>query len=194
VLPDCGSSAESPLLHFAARSLAHAGYRVSVLAWPVGRPPGLVAGRVAGQEVRHQAGRDVVRLVAEAGVELDDVAPGGVVLVAAALASHAIPWAAEHRVPGIWLAPVLTDPAVRAALPALPAGSLLVGGTADPSWDGAAAASSGLPVLQLADADGCLEIPGDVPRSIATLARVSAAISETLGVHRPVAAARAAHR
>jgi hypothetical protein len=163
LLPGRGYGPQLPLLYFARRCLTDIGRQVRALEWPEG-----------------ELGPDcVVRVLREAVDEM----PGDLsdlVLLAKSLGTHAIPWAAEHGVPGIWLTPMLQVPAVRAALPALPPGSLLVGGTADPSWDGEIAAASGLPVLQLEGADHCLEIPGDVHRSVATLARVVAAVSDTL--------------
>jgi hypothetical protein len=105
---------------------------------------------------------------------------GELVVIAASLGSYAVPWAADNGVPGVWIAPVLDDVEVTTDLPRLPVGSLIVGGTADPSWDGAGAASSGVPVLQLEDADGDLQVPGDVRRSLAALATVTSAVAETL--------------
>jgi hypothetical protein len=163
ILPGRGYGPQLPLLYYGRRCLVDAGRQVQTLQWPSG---GL--------------GADcVVRVLGEAVGAL----PGGstdLVLLGKSMGTHAIPWAAEHGVPGIWLTPLLQAPAVRDALPSLPSGSLLVGGTADPTWDREVAASSGLPVLQLEGADHGLEIPGDVHRTIATLARVVAAISDTL--------------
>jgi hypothetical protein len=166
LLPGRGDGPHLPLLYFTRRCLTDTGREVRALQWPAG-----------------ELGPDgVVRVVAEAVEEL----PGGsadLVLLAKSLGTHAIPWAAEHGVPGIWLTPLLQVPAVRDALPALPAGSLLVGGTADPTWDGEVAAASGLPVLQLEGADHSLELPGDVHRTVAMLARVVTAVSDTLSPH-----------
>jgi hypothetical protein len=163
LLPGRGGGTDLPLMHYAHRCLVEAGRVVQVLQSPKGDP----------------SARDVVRLVSEAASAL----PGGlddVVVLAKSGGTQAIPWAAEHGVRGIWLTPMLQSPVVRAALPKLPPGSLIVGGTADPTWDGEVAATSGLPVLQIDGADHCLEIPGDVRRSVAALTRVVNAISETL--------------
>jgi hypothetical protein len=163
LLPGRGIGTDGPLLHYAHRCLVEAGRAVQVLPWPKG----------------DLSAREVVKLVTEAAATV----PGGLddlVVLAKSGGTQAIPWAAEHGVRGIWLTPMLQVPAVRAALPKLPPGSLLVGGTADPTWDGEAAAVSGLPVLQIDGADHCLEIPGDVRRSVSALNRVVTAISETL--------------
>jgi len=163
LLPGRGDGPHSPLLHFARRCLVEAGRDVRALQWPRGE---------VGAE-------DVVRLVAEAAERVPG-GPGQLVLLAKSLGTLAIPWAAEHGVRGIWLTPLLQVPAVRAALSALPPGSLLAGGTADPTWDGDVAAASGLPVLQIEGGDHGLEIPGDVQRSLAALGRVVTAVSDTL--------------
>jgi hypothetical protein len=163
LLPGRSDGNDSPLMHYAHRCLVEAGRVVEVLRPPKGEP----------------SARDVVKLVSDAAAAL----PGGlddVIILAKSGGTQAIPWAAEHGVRGIWLTPTLQSPAVRNALPKLPPGSLIVGGTADPTWDGEAAATSGLPVLQIDGADHFLEIPGDVRRSVAALTRVVNAISETL--------------
>ncbi|HEY6793090.1 MAG TPA: hypothetical protein VI248_00230 [Kineosporiaceae bacterium] len=163
LLPGRAYGPQFPLLYYARRCLADAGRHVQALEWPSGElAPGCV-----------------VRMLQEAVDRLPD-GPRDLVLLAKSTGTHAIPWAAEHGVPGIWLTPLLQVPAVRAALPSLPAGSLLVGGTADPTWDGEVAAASGLPVLQLEGADHNLELPGHVHRSLAALARVVTAVSDTL--------------
>jgi len=163
LLPGRGYGSQQPLLHFTRRCLVEAGREVHMLQWPKG----------------DVGADDVVRLVEEAAARLPG-RPSDLVLLAKSLGTLAIPWAAEHGVRGIWLTPLLQVDAVREALPSLPHGSLLAGGTADPSWDGEVAAASGLPVLQLEGGDHSLEIPGDVQRSIAALARVVTAVSDTL--------------
>ncbi len=66
---------------------------------------------------------------------LDSKAPPAprTIVVGKSIGSLAIGWAAEHRLPGIWLTPLLHLDDVRTALAGAPR-SLLVGGTADESW------------------------------------------------------------
>ena len=163
LLPGRGYGPQQPLLHFARRCLVEAGCEVHTLTWPKG-----------------EVGADVVvALVEEAAARLPG-RPSDLVLLAKSLGTLAIPWAAQYGVRGIWLTPLLQVPEIRAALGSLPAGSLLAGGTADATWDGDVAAASGLPVLQIEGGDHLLEIPGDVHRSVAALARVVTAVSDTV--------------
>jgi hypothetical protein len=168
LLPGRGYGPHQPLLHYARRCLVEAGREVRILQWPKGDVDADTVVRLVEEEVAALPGRT------------GSPGNGRLVLLAKSMGTLAIPWAAEHGVPGIWLTPLLHVPAVRAALPFLPPGSLLAGGTGDPSWDGDVAAASGLPVLQIEGGDHALEIAGDVHRSISALARVVTAVSDTL--------------
>ena len=63
----------------------------------------------------------------------------------------------------VWLTPLLTDPEIVAALRARSAPSLFVGGTNDPSWDGAVARELG-GAVELDGADHGLARLEDAPR------------------------------
>jgi len=102
--------------------------------------------------------------------------------VGKSIGSLVLPAAAELAVPGIWLTPLISEtegnPATRRALATiadtrLP--TLLVGGTADVTRDGAAARRAGT-VYEVARADHALEIPGDWQASLAALAQVATAV------------------
>src|SRR5690348_6548714 len=60
-------------------------------------------------------------------------------IVGKSLGTNAATIAAERGLPGIWLTPLLRDDVVVTALRAASAPQLLIGGTADPLWDGAVA-------------------------------------------------------
>ncbi len=106
-------------------------------------------------------------------------------LVTKSLTSLAARAAAERALPAVWLTPLISDvhpdaPAVVAGLRASRAATLLVGGTADVSWDGATARAA-VPhatVLEIADADHVLQVPGDLERSLAALATVARAVGD----------------
>jgi hypothetical protein len=73
-------------------------------------------------------------------------------VVAKSLTTLLTGWAADRSLRGIWLTPLLPDEACVEGLRRRTAAALLVGGTDDPSWDGALARELG-EVLELAGAD-----------------------------------------
>ena len=101
-----------------------------------------------------------------------------VVLVTKSLTSRAVGVAAERHLPGIWLTPLLHNDAVAAGFSSLQAPALLVGGTADESWDGGVARAAGHEVLELEGADHALQIPGDPLASVDSLRRAVHAMQE----------------
>lgn len=101
-----------------------------------------------------------------------------VVLVTKSITSRAVRIAAERSLPGIWLTPLLHNDEIAAGFSALQAPALLVGGTADESWDGAGARRSEHEVLELDGADHSLQIPGHPLASVDALRRVVARIDE----------------
>ena len=77
--------------------------------------------------------------------------------------------AAVVEVPAVWLTPLLHEPDVRDGIrpPAL-----LVGGTADPSWDRDAARGLGVDVLELEGVDHGLVVSGDPHASLDAMRRL----------------------
>jgi hypothetical protein len=65
----------------------------------------------------------------------------------------------------VWLTPLLHRPEVVEALARASAPFLLVGGTADPSWDGAVARRLTPHVLEVPDAHHGMLVPGPLARS-----------------------------
>ena len=110
------------------------------------------------------------------------------ILIAKSITSLAAPLAARLGLPAVWLTPLVRDagtsvsPAVVDGLAAASAPFLLIGGGADPSWDGARARSFALgEVLEIAEADHLLQIPGDVATSIDALRIITAAVADFIG-------------
>ena len=99
-------------------------------------------------------------------------------IVAKSLSTRAAALAAERSLPGVWLTPLLGDPECLAALERRTAPALLVGGTADPSWDGGVARRVSEDVLELEGADHGLGGPDGVESLLANLGRVAAAVGE----------------
>lgn len=93
-------------------------------------------------------------------------------LVTKSMASGAVGLAAERRLPGIWLTPLLHVEHVAAGFRQLGAPALLVGGTADESWAAETARRSGHEVLELEGADHSLQLPGDPLGSLDALRRI----------------------
>lgn len=101
-------------------------------------------------------------------------------VIGKSLGSRALPLVAKRGWSGIWLTPLLNHPEIVAGLKDIRAETLLIGGTADDSWNGSVAKSSGQQVLEIPGADHGLEIPGDPPASVRHLGEIVATISTFL--------------
>jgi hypothetical protein len=99
-----------------------------------------------------------------------------IMLVTKSLTSRAVNIARERRLPGIWLTPLLHDKEIATAFARLESPALLVGGTADESWDAAAARQPGHDVLELDGADHSLQLSRDPAGSVAVLRQVTEAV------------------
>jgi pimeloyl-ACP methyl ester carboxylesterase len=99
-------------------------------------------------------------------------------LIAKSLGTNAAILAAERCLPAVWLTPGLTSPWIVNALRQATAPFLMVGGTADPMWDSAAARSVSPHLLEIPSADHGMCVSGPMTESLAVLARVIAAIEE----------------
>jgi len=97
-------------------------------------------------------------------------------IVGKSLGTNAATIAAERDLSGIWLTPLVLDEVVAGALRAAKAPQLLIGGTADPLWDGAVARELSPHVLEVDGADHGMLIPGaPLARSAAVLGQVATA-------------------
>jgi hypothetical protein len=168
LLPGRGYGPQAPLLYYARLLLRSRGFTVRTVDWE--RVPGLDP--------------DDHRAVAAAAAE---ATAGADLVVGKSLGSLALPAAAERGLPGIWLTPLLGVEELRRAAARAAASTLLIGGTADPYWDGAAAAATGAAVFEVPGADHSLERPGDLDGTLAVLA----AVLERIGAQLDALAARA---
>jgi len=100
---------------------------------------------------------------------------GSTVVIGKSLGTHAAAGAAEHSLPAIWVTPLLTNRYVIDALSRSAAPFLLVGGTADPHWDGSVARALTPHVLELPDADHGLFVPGPLELSARNLGHLATA-------------------
>ncbi len=105
-------------------------------------------------------------------------------LIAKSLTSLAAPLAARLALPAVWLTPLIDADGTSVprlvvdGLAAASAPCLLVGGSADPSWDVVVARSvPRAEVLEISGADHLLQIPGDVAGSLDVLHRVVSAVA-----------------
>jgi hypothetical protein len=99
-------------------------------------------------------------------------------LVTKSITSRAVTIAVEQGLPGIWLTPLLHNDDIAVGFEQLSAPALLVGGTADESWDGEVARRAGHEVLELEGANHSLQIEGDPLASVDALRVVTARIDE----------------
>ena len=101
-------------------------------------------------------------------------------VIAKSLGTLAAALVAERSLPAVWLTPLLTVDWVVAALERATAPLLLVGGTADPSWDSAVAHRLSPHVLEVNGADHGMYVPGPLVGSVEVLGRVVVAVEEFL--------------
>jgi hypothetical protein len=138
VLPGRGYDADQPALRIVRDELLAVGRRVLTVSW-AGEPPA------------------PERVGALVHVLLHDLRPSFV--VAKSLTTLGLPAAADCDLAGIWLTPLLDVPEVGMAAARAHDRTLLVGGTADPSWNRTLAHESDREVLEFVGADHALEFP-----------------------------------
>lgn len=101
-------------------------------------------------------------------------------LVGKSLGAFAAPLAADLRLPAVWLTPDLTSDWLVDALRRASAPFLLVGGTADPMWDGEVARQLSPHLLEIEGADHGMSVLGPLAASAAVLGEVATAIESFL--------------
>ncbi len=107
--------------------------------------------------------------------------PGASTLVLAkSLGSYAAPQVTRRGLPAVWVTPLLHEPGLVAALRAATEPFLLIGATADPSWDGPLARDLTPHVLELEGADHGLYVPGRLAASAEALGRMATAVEDFL--------------
>jgi pimeloyl-ACP methyl ester carboxylesterase len=169
LIPGGSLGPHQPLLNYtwlAGRARQAEAYHVE---WPADRPsstdPADSASWVAGQ---------VAAVLAEFPIRRP-------VLVGKSLGTYAAALAAEHGLPGIWHTPLLNDGQFVAALRRSSAPFLLIGGTADPWWDGQLARTLTPDVLEVPGANHGMIVVGEpLGRSAAVLGRVVTAVEDFL--------------
>lgn len=157
LLPGARYPTRAPLLWFARTAGAERGWSaLEVLdLLPAGTPPGEWA-------------------LDRAQRALNAVTAANVVVIGKSLASAAAGMIADRSLSAIWLTPLLGEPAVVDALARVDRPTLLVGGTADSTWQpGVLPRNPVLETEELEGADHSLELAGDVAGSLEALRRAT---------------------
>jgi hypothetical protein len=102
-----------------------------------------------------------------------------VFLVTKSLTSRAVRIAAARCLPGVWLTPLLHNGEIAAGFELLSAPALLVGGTADESWDASVAGRH--EVLEIEGADHALQLPESPDASVAALGKLVERMDQFVG-------------
>ncbi|HEY0949087.1 hypothetical protein [Nocardioides sp.] len=171
VLPGRRYSPALPLLQVARAAAVDHGWSVHEVWWQVPDSLEGINGWVADQAS--------AAIVAEAALP---PAPERWLFIAKSLGTRVVrrgPRADAY----VLLTPLLTSPGVVASITALASDGvpvLLVGGTEDDLWDGAAARATGARLLELPGADHLLEVPTDPARTPDLLDRVAREVSSFL--------------
>jgi hypothetical protein len=168
--PGGGYSTDGPLLMYAGLAVERRGGHAHRIAWT--RPlPELDA------EVRAWVAAQVAAAIDETAATTGTATP---VVIGKSLGSLAAPLVAERGLAAVWFTPLLTDETTVAALRRTTAPCLLVGGTADQLWDGAAARSITPHVVEVSAADHGMFVPGELSASAAVLGHVITAVEHFL--------------
>ena len=149
--PGGNSSVDVPVLIFARLAVRRRGGRAHPLAWDLAPSRDVTS-------QRQRVGR----------VAVDDWRPGAApVVVGKSLGSLAAPLVADRGLAAVWFTPLLTDEPTVAALRRATGPCLLVGGTADPYWNGQTARSLTAGVVEINGADHAMVVSGRLTESAA---------------------------
>ncbi|HZD99547.1 MAG TPA: alpha/beta hydrolase [Micromonosporaceae bacterium] len=167
VLPGRAYGVEGPVLYYPAMTAARRRAELRPYSWS--RPYGPVD--------------DPLEFVSnEIGPAVREVTASGVrpLVIAKSLGVAAAPIAARLGLPAIWLTPVLTAPSAAEGIGARTAPALIVGGTADRSWDGDVARELSPHVCEIPGADHSLLVDGPISRSLDAMSTVVSAVGAFL--------------
>jgi pimeloyl-ACP methyl ester carboxylesterase len=172
LLPGTEYTVERPLLHFARAVFLRYGWTTQEVRWPEALP------QREGRDFRPWFGE--LRSVVQAHLSpiLGAETAPKIALVGKSMGAFAAALAAHRGLPAVWLTPVLRDSEVPDDLRRSNAPFLLVGGTADPSWDTAVARGLGQPIYEADGADHGMETGDDPVNSAEILRRTTIAMDE----------------
>ena len=142
LLPGRQGGVAAPLMHWSAALLTQSGWSVLGVTWDeksLAQPSEAPVRRCA-QSALAETRRDLPVLV-----------------VAKSLGTLALAWAVELELPGVWLTPLLTETSVATAVTEAQQPTLLMGGTADPSWRPPTVVGPHVEVVEVPGADHGLQ-------------------------------------
>lgn len=159
LLPGGGYPVSAPLLWYAGTALWFRGWTVHLVSWP---------------------GNVSRNTVAPVVTEILDSLPAAsrVLVVGKSLGSLAMPVALQRDLPGVWLTPLLREPWIADTARRLGRDHLLIGGTADPVWDGTVARAGSARLLEIADADHALQVVGDLDATLAAVTSMTRTVDD----------------
>ncbi|MFL5818087.1 MAG: alpha/beta hydrolase [Conexibacter sp.] len=168
LLPGARYPTRAPLLWFSREVAVARGYGVLEV---LDEPP-------AGEDPFAWVHDRAVRALDHRPTELD-------VVIGKSLSSDVAGLAADRGLPAIWLTPLLDRPGIVSALARTTRPTLLVGGTADPTWlPDAIPENVMLDRLQLDGLDHGLQLAGDPQASLNALRKVVKKVDRFLGALR----------
>ncbi|MFI2648713.1 MULTISPECIES: alpha/beta hydrolase [Micromonospora] len=160
LVPGQGYDTRAPLFAYLGEALRRLGFDVHEIVW------------------RTPAGFRLDQAPEWVAEQVTPVLDGVDLLVGKSLGTFATPLAAARGLPAVWLTPLLDNPDVVEGLGRATAPRLLIGGTADPSWQGDTARRLSPHVLEVPDADHSMLVPGPLARSAEALGRVCTAVED----------------
>lgn len=165
--PGGNSNAEVPLVKYAMLAAQRRGAQVQRITW-----------RLSGDRSGFAAERD--RVMSQVAAAADEILAAGAspVVIAKSLGSLAAPVVADRGLAAVWFTPLLTDEPTVAALRRAAGRCLMIGGTADPFWDGPTARLVTANVVEADGADHGMFVPGRLASSAAVLGRVATAVED----------------
>lgn len=165
VLPGSGYSPAHPLLEFGRQALLQHGWTVQQVWWD--QP-----------DTEELEPEDWVTAHAVAALDAEDAER--FLLMGKSLGTMAAGVAASRDLPAVWLTPLLTRPRCVEWLRQATQPALLVGGSADPTWDGELASRLSDDVLELPEATHLCHVPNDAVRSAELHVEVARAVDAFL--------------
>ena len=167
--PGGGYGPDGPLLMYARLAVQRRGGHAHPVTWEFSEGP----------DFRQQR-RRVASQVESAVDEVTAATGAAPVVIGKSLGSLAAPVVADRGLAAVWFTPLLTDEPTVLALRRTSAPCLLIGGTADPWWDGSAARSARTQLIEVEGADHGMFVPGELSASAAVLSQVMTAVEQFL--------------